>query len=185
MLIHHKPAQQYSSGVPPPPKQTRHNLLFLPLQGTEAELALQTVCHHHSLLFIKFMIIEGATLVHLTQLDLLKAQRDMLILLDMCAAYPSLLGQPLHASICMLIGQPHFFCSPLALLFLAAVMPKRAVAPAVCMPASHARRSVILCLLRLCIPAVCLLSAAAVIPGNTVCSTAVGCCACFTASCCG
>ena len=79
---------------------------YFTLQGTEGELPLQTVCHHHSLLFIKFMIIEGATLVHLTQLDLVKAQRDMLVLLDLCATYPTLLGQPLHSSMSMLIGQP-------------------------------------------------------------------------------
>ena len=76
------------------------------LQGTEADLPLQTVCHHHSLLFIKFMIIEGAILVHLTQLDLVKAQRDMVVLLDLCATYPTLLGQPLHFSISMLTGEP-------------------------------------------------------------------------------
>ena len=52
------------------------------------------------------MIIEGATLVHLTQLDLVKAQRDILVLLDLCATYPTLLGQPLHFSISMLIGEP-------------------------------------------------------------------------------
>lgn len=52
------------------------------------------------------MIIEGAILVHLTQLDLLKAQRDLAVLLDMCTTYPTLLGHPLHASILMLIGQP-------------------------------------------------------------------------------
>lgn len=52
------------------------------------------------------MIIEGATLVHLTQLDLVKAQRDILVQLDLCATYPTLLGQPLHSSMSMLIGQP-------------------------------------------------------------------------------
>ncbi|KAL3152138.1 hypothetical protein ABBQ32_001235 [Trebouxia sp. C0010 RCD-2024] len=74
------------------------------MQATEAELAVQTVCGYHCLLFIKFLIIEGAILVHLTQLDLAQAQRDLGALLDMCTTYPTLLGHPLHASTFMLIG---------------------------------------------------------------------------------
>ena len=85
------------------------------MQGTESDLPLQTVCHHHSLLFIKFMIIEGATLVHLTQLDLAKAQRDILVLLDLCGTYPTLLCRPLHFSISMLIGQPSLHFTPMCL----------------------------------------------------------------------
>ena len=75
------------------------------VQGSEADLPLQTVCHFYCLLFIKFAVIEGATLVHLTQLDLLKAQSDISVLLDLCATFPRLLGQPLQCSLCMLLGQ--------------------------------------------------------------------------------
>ena len=100
----------YTNPVAAHPQGTASvTLLFCPaLQATEAGLPLQTVCHHHSLLFIKFMIIEGAILVHLTQLDLVKAQRDLGVLLDLCTTYPTLLGHPLQASILMLIGQSTF-----------------------------------------------------------------------------
>ena len=75
-------------------------------QGTENELPPQTVCNHHTLLYIKFLIIEGAAIVHLTQMDLVKAQRDLTVLLELCTAHPALLGKPLLSSLYMLIGQP-------------------------------------------------------------------------------
>ena len=63
------------------------------------------MCHHHSLLFIKFLIIEGAAMVHLTQVELEHAQRDLTVLLDLCTDHPALLGKPLLSSLYMLIGQ--------------------------------------------------------------------------------
>lgn len=63
------------------------------------------MCHHHSLLFIKFLIIEGAAMVHITQLDLERAQRDLTVLLELCTHHPALLGKPLLSSLYMLIGQ--------------------------------------------------------------------------------
>ncbi|KAL0026688.1 hypothetical protein WJX79_004396 [Trebouxia sp. C0005] len=74
------------------------------IKGKESELPLQTVCHHHSLLFIKFLIIEGAAMVHMTQVDLDRAQRDLTVLLELCTDHPALLGKPLLSSLYMLTG---------------------------------------------------------------------------------
>ncbi|DBA81821.1 hypothetical protein WJX77_011283 [Trebouxia sp. C0004] len=74
------------------------------IKGKESELPLQTVCHHHSLLFIKFLIIEGAAMVHMTQVELDRAQRDLTVLLQLCTDYPALLGKPLLSSLYMLAG---------------------------------------------------------------------------------
>ncbi len=75
------------------------------MQGKESELTLQTVCQHHSLLFIKFLIIEGAAMVHVTQVELEHAQRDLTVLLELCTDHPALLGKPLLSSLYMLVGQ--------------------------------------------------------------------------------
>ncbi|DBB16347.1 TPA: hypothetical protein ACH3X3_014645 [Trebouxia sp. C0006] len=74
------------------------------IKGKESDLPLQAVCHHHSLLFIKFLIIEGAAMVHVTQVELEHAQRDLSVLLELCTDHPALLGKPLLSSLYMLIG---------------------------------------------------------------------------------
>ena len=74
------------------------------IQGSEDELPLQTICNHHSLLYIKALILEGIALVHLTQMDLLKAQQPLVALLGMAATHPKLVGGPLQATLLLLIG---------------------------------------------------------------------------------
>ena len=44
-------------------------------------------------------------MVHLTQVELEHAQRDLTVLLDLCTDHPALLGKPLLSSLYMLIGQ--------------------------------------------------------------------------------
>ena len=82
----------------------KHVHYSIGMQGTEDDLPLQTVCSYHSLLYIKFLIIEGATIVHLTQIELVKAQKDMAVLLELCTAHPRLLGKPMQSSLYMLTG---------------------------------------------------------------------------------
>ena len=73
------------------------------------------MCHHHSLLFIKFLIIEGAAMVHMTQVDLERAQRDLSVLLELCTDHSALLGKPLLSRLYMLTGQC-MFVSPKQIL---------------------------------------------------------------------
>ncbi len=44
-------------------------------------------------------------MVHITQVDLERAQRDLTVLLELCTDHPALLGKPLLSSLYMLIGQ--------------------------------------------------------------------------------
>lgn len=75
------------------------------LQGSEDDIPLQAVCNHHSLLYIKALVLEGAALVHLTQVDLVKAQQPLLALFGLAGSHPKLVGIPLQATLHMLKGQ--------------------------------------------------------------------------------
>ena len=44
-------------------------------------------------------------MVHVTQVELEHAQRDLSVLLELCTDHPALLGKPLLSSLYMLIGQ--------------------------------------------------------------------------------
>ena len=74
------------------------------LQGNEDGIPLQTVCDHHSLLFIKALVLEGIALVHLTQMDVVRAQQPLVALLGLAATHPKLVGVPLQATLCILTG---------------------------------------------------------------------------------
>lgn len=75
------------------------------LQGHEDSIPLQTVCNQHSLLYIKALVLEGTALVHLTQVDLLKAQQPLADLLRLAGTHPKLVGTPLQATLHLLTGQ--------------------------------------------------------------------------------
>ena len=47
-------------------------------------------------------------MVHMTQVDLKHAQRDLSVLLELCTDHPALLGKPLLSSLYMLTGQCMF-----------------------------------------------------------------------------